>query len=80
MPKRRTKTRRRAERLPQAVQLAHLRAKQAVPAPPAPAPLVEAQTPGQGEDYGYLYSDLKRIAVIAGAMFSLLVVLSFIIR
>lgn len=80
MPKKRTRARRAAGQLPQAVQLAHLRAREAATAQPVAPKSVEAQAPGPGEDYSYLYSDLKRIAIIAGAMFSLLVVLSFIIR
>jgi hypothetical protein len=32
------------------------------------------------EEYRYVYSDLKRIAILAGAMFAALIVLSFVIR
>jgi hypothetical protein len=32
------------------------------------------------EDYGYIYHDLRRIAVVAGALFAVLIVLTFIIR
>ena len=32
------------------------------------------------EEYRYVYSDLKRIAILAGAMLTVLIVLSFVIR
>lgn len=32
------------------------------------------------EEYRYVYSDLKRIAILAGTMFIVLIVLSFLIR
>jgi len=32
------------------------------------------------EEYRYVYSDLKRIAILAGAMLAALIVLSFVIR
>jgi len=32
------------------------------------------------EQYAYVYGDLKRIAIVAGALFAVLVVLSFLIR
>jgi hypothetical protein len=33
-----------------------------------------------GSQYAYVYDDLKRIAIIAGALFAVLVVLSFVIQ
>ncbi|HUW96656.1 MAG TPA: hypothetical protein VMW58_12800 [Anaerolineae bacterium] len=33
-----------------------------------------------GSQYAYVYGDLKRIAIIAGALFAVLVVLSFVIH
>jgi hypothetical protein len=56
---------------------------------PAPAPrsvkVLDAQaetTSGQGfaMQYSYVYDDLKRIAVLAGTLFVVLVALSFVIR
>lgn len=53
---------------------------------PAEARKAEAAEPGRattvdfGEQYGYLYDDLKRIAVLAGTMFAILIVLSFVIK
>lgn len=35
---------------------------------------------GISEEYRYVYSDLKRIAILAGAMFIVLIVLSFVVR
>ncbi len=32
-----------------------------------------------GEQYSYVYDDLKRIAILAGAMFAVLIALSFVI-
>ena len=32
------------------------------------------------EEYRYVYSDLKRIAILAGTMLAVLIVLSFVIR
>ena len=32
------------------------------------------------EDYGYVYSDLRRIAVLAGSIFLVLIALSFIVK
>ncbi len=32
------------------------------------------------EEYRYVYSDLKRIAILAGTMFAVLIILSFVIR
>ena len=48
--------------------------------------VVEADEPVVGsaseftEQYAYVYGDLKRIAIVAGALFAVLVVLSFLIR
>lgn len=33
-----------------------------------------------GEEYRYVYSDLKRIAILAACMFTLLIILSFVIK
>jgi hypothetical protein len=47
---------------------------------------VRADEPGRGtaidlaEQYGYVYDDLKRIAILAGTMFAILILLSFVIR
>jgi len=43
------------------------------------ARLVEDKAATLAEEYRYVYSDLKRIAVLAGAMLAALVVLSFVI-
>jgi hypothetical protein len=32
------------------------------------------------EQYTYVYQDLKRIAILAGAMFTLLIILSLVLR
>jgi hypothetical protein len=40
----------------------------------------EAKAAKLAEEYRYVYSDLKRIAILAGAMFAALIVLSFVIR
>jgi len=32
------------------------------------------------EEYRYVYSDLKRVAILAGTMLAVLIVLSFVIR
>jgi hypothetical protein len=48
----------------------------------------ETQTTGAGstsaqgfaEQYAYVYSDLKRIAILAGSLLAVLVALSFVIR
>jgi hypothetical protein len=32
------------------------------------------------EDYHYIYTDLRRIAVLAAAIFAVLIILSFIIK
>jgi hypothetical protein len=32
------------------------------------------------EQYGYVYDDLKRIAILAGTLFAILIALSFVIR
>ena len=47
----------------------------AQPSAPAEAP----EEPDFGE-YSYVIADLKRVAILAGAMFALLVALSFFIR
>jgi hypothetical protein len=38
------------------------------------------QVGGLREDYSYVYSDLKRIAVLAGSILAIMIILSFIIR
>jgi hypothetical protein len=32
------------------------------------------------EDYAYVYNDLKRIAVLAGLIFGVMIILSFVIK
>lgn len=44
----------------------------------ATEPMV-ATTTDFGKQYGYVYDDLKRIAILAGAMFAILIALSFVI-
>lgn len=52
---------------------------------PGEAKKVKAAGPTRGasidfaEQYGYLYDDLKRIAILAGTMFAVLILLSFVI-
>ncbi len=56
---------------------------------PAPAPsptmaketaaLAEEKAAKLAEEYRYVYADLKRIAILAGAMLAALIVLSFVI-
>jgi hypothetical protein len=43
------------------------------------AKLLEEKATKLAEEYRYVYSDLKRIAVLAGAMLAALIVLSFVI-
>jgi hypothetical protein len=38
-----------------------------------------SSTSGLAEQYAYVYGDLKRIAILAGAFFAILIVLSFVI-
>jgi len=59
--------------------------------PPTPSPSVEAATPGPkvstsrgsdrdfNPDYSYVIKDLKRIGLLAGVFFAILIVLSFIL-
>ena len=55
---------------------------------PAPGPSVAKETTALAEEkaaqlakeYRYVYSDLKRIAILAGVMLAALIVLSFVIR
>ena len=60
-------------------------------APAAPAAARPAWSSGQrtatrstgtirAEDYRYIYSDLRRIGILAGSVFAVLVVLSFVLR
>lgn len=42
--------------------------------------LTKEKAAALAEEYRYVYSDLKRIAVLAGAMLAALIVLSFVIR
>jgi len=44
------------------------------------AKLAEEKTAKLAEEYRYVYSDLKRIAILAGTMFAVLIILSFVIR
>jgi len=54
----------------------------------APSPVVarEIEAPAGdkmaklAKEYHYVYSDLKRIAILAGAMFAALIALSFVLR
>ena len=43
------------------------------------ARLAEEKAAKLAEEYRYVYSDLKRIAILAGAMLAVLIVLSFVI-
>ena len=65
------------------------RPKQTAPAPsPIAAKATEslakekekAKTAKLAEEYRYVYSDLKRIAILAGVMLAALIILSFVIR
>lgn len=55
------------------------------PRPVAPVPQ-EAALPGRPtvtdfrEQYSYVYQDLKRVALLAGAMFAALIILSFVLK
>lgn len=42
--------------------------------------LAEEKTAILGEEYSYVYSDLKRIAILAATMLAVLIILSFVIR
>ncbi|MBC8262943.1 MAG: hypothetical protein H8E47_02320 [Anaerolineales bacterium] len=61
------------------------RPKQSVAAPISTAER-EAEAPAEGkaaklaEEYRYVYSDLKRIAILAATMLAVLIILSFVIR
>jgi hypothetical protein len=61
------------------------RQKRSIPAvrPKQPAKeteaLAEEKTAELAEEYRYVYSDLKRIAILAGVMLAALIVLSFVI-
>jgi len=46
----------------------------------APAAPRSSLTTEFNPDYGYVISDLKRIAILAGSFIAVLVILSFIIR
>ena len=54
----------------------------------APGPIAAKETQALAEDkvaqlaeeYRYVYSDLKRIAILAGTMLAVLIILSFVIR
>ena len=43
------------------------------------AKLAEEKTAKLAEEYRYVYADLKRIAILAGAMLAALIILSFVI-
>ena len=81
------KSRRAKRRAKKKRRVAAVRPKRPAPAP-APSPTVakepEAMTEEKAaelaEEYRYVYSDLKRIAILAGTMFAVLIVLSFVIR
>lgn len=59
-------------------------APQAAPARAAWAPVLRTQSRGSGqirdEDYRYIYSDLRRIGLLAGSLFAVLIVLTFVLR
>jgi len=42
--------------------------------------LAEENATRLAEEYRYVYSDLKRIAILAGTMLAALIILSFVIR
>jgi hypothetical protein len=42
--------------------------------------IAEEKTAQLAEEYRYVYSDLKRIAILAGTMLAVLIILSFVIR
>ena len=46
----------------------------------APARPMSAGLTIHAEDYHYVYSDLRRIAVLAVAVFAILIILSFVIK
>ncbi len=65
------------------------RATRAAPGPEAVSAPAEGEGYGGGppeqlidfaEQYSYVYGDLKRIAILAGALFAILIALSFVIR
>jgi len=47
---------------------------------PETAPLAEDKLAQLAEEYRYVYSDLKRIAILAGTILAVLIILSFVIR
>ena len=47
---------------------------------PETAPLAEDKFAQLAEEYRYVYSDLKRIAILAGTILAVLIILSFVIR
>lgn len=63
------------------------RSRQPAPAPSTTAAamaketaaLAEEKTAKLAEEYRYVYSDLKRIAILAGTMLAALIILSFVI-
>lgn len=40
----------------------------------------QATSAGFAEQYAYVYDDLKRIAILAGTFFAMLIALSFVVR
>jgi hypothetical protein len=42
--------------------------------------MTEEKAAELAEEYRYVYADLKRIAILAGAMLAALIILSFVIR
>lgn len=54
--------------------------KQVAPAPAARATAMTSTAVDFSQEYRYVISDLKRIALIAASMLALLVVLSFVIK
>lgn len=55
-----------------------------VPSPAVAKEEIESQaeekTAQLAEEYRYVYSDLKRVAILAASMLALLIILSFVIR
>jgi hypothetical protein len=79
------KSRRAKRRARKKRSIAAVKPKRPVSAPgPVVAKKIEAPAEDKAaklaEEYRYVYSDLKRIAILAGAMFAALIVLSFVIR
>ena len=90
-PSRPDKRKKKGAYRPTQANLAQPVASGAPAAPAAPAAARPAWSSGQrmaarstgtirSEDYRYIYSDLRRIGILAGSVFAILVVLSFVLR